>query len=348
VSDASFDSNAPVLPLAGLPDFEDLVRAAATYHGLLPTLVAKDYWVTRVLRAVAGDPALAGRVVFKGGTSLSKGWHLIDRFSEDIDLLLTGSDFGPMPGSRGARERQFRELRARIEADTPLRLPYRASLSREVWNFYYLRSDKHCDLRYPLPGRPVTPRGPSADWLLVEAGYRGGVRPHARRTLSALVAEFVATQPAARAELAAYAADLAPFEMDLLKPERTFAEKLLALHVNMIDGVEGTRRVRVRHYYDVAQLFAKSEDVRASIASGEFRDLLREAAIVSNTHWGTTIDPDRLDLGASPALSPSADQARVLASQYESPAERALYHREWVPFAEIVRQLSGIREALGG
>jgi hypothetical protein len=38
----------------------------------------------------------------------------------------------------------------------------------------------------------------------------------------------------------------------------------------------------------------------------------------------------------------------VLASQYESPAERALYYREWVPFTEIVRQLGGIREALGG
>ncbi|MGH7333785.1 MAG: nucleotidyl transferase AbiEii/AbiGii toxin family protein [Candidatus Rokuibacteriota bacterium] len=348
MSDASLDSNAPALSLADAPDFEDLLRAAATYHGLLPTLVVKDYWVTRVLRAVAGDPALAGRVLFKGGTSLSKGWHLIDRFSEDIDLLLTGSDFWPMPGSRGARERQFKEVRARIEADTPLRLPDQATLSREAWNFYYLRSDKHCNLRYPLPGRQVTPRGPSADWLLVEAGYRGGVRPHAQRTLSSLVAEFVATQPAARAELEAYPADLAPFQMDLLKPERTFAEKLLALHVDMVSGVEGARRVRTRHYYDVAQLFARSEDVRASIASGEFRNLLREAVIVSNTHWGTAIDPQTLDLRASPALGPSADQARVLASQYESPAERALYHREWVPFTEIVRQLHGIREALGG
>lgn len=346
MSDASLDSSAPVPPLAGAPDFEDLVRAAAAYHGLLPTLIVKDYWVTRVLRAVASDPALAGRVVFKGGTSLSKGWHLIDRFSEDIDLLLTGPDFGPMPGSRGARERQFKAVRARIEADTPLRLPDQATLSREAWNFHYLRGDKHCNLRYPLPGRQVTPRGPSADWLLVEAGYRGGARPHARRMLSSLVAEFVATQPAARAELAAYAVDLGPFEMDLLKPERTFAEKLLALHVNMVGGVEGARRVRVRHYYDVAQLFVRSDDVRASIGSGEFGHLLREAVIVSNTYWGTAIDPETLNLRASPALSPSAEQARVLASQYESPAERVLYYREWMPFTEIIRRLDGIRQAL--
>ncbi len=106
--------------------------------------------------------------------------------------------------------------------------------------------------------------------------------------------------------------------------------------------------MRVRHYYDVAQLFARSEDVRASIASGEFRTLLREAVIVSNTHWGTAIDFQALDLRTSPALSPSADQARVLASQYESPTERVLYYREWMPFTEIVRQLGRIREALEG
>ncbi len=54
------------------------------------------------------------------------------------------------------------------------------------------------------------------------------------------MAEFLDTQPEVRAELATiYAADLAPFEMDLLKPERTFAEKLLALHVDMSNGVEG-------------------------------------------------------------------------------------------------------------
>ncbi len=88
--------------------------------------------------------------------------------------------------------------------------------------------------------------------------------------------------------------------------------------------------------------------MRASIASGEFRTLLREAVIVSNTHWGTAIDFQALDLRTSPALSPSADQARVLASQYESPTERVLYYREWMPFTEIVRQLGRIREALEG
>ncbi len=173
----------------------------------------------------------AARTCRKAGTSSTGFRRTLTSCSPDWP-------FSPRPGSQGVRERHFKEVRARIDADTPLRLPDQATLSREEWAFYYLRSDKHRNLRYPLPGRQAIPRGPSVDSLLVEAGYRGGVRPHARRTLSSLVAEFVAAQPAARAELAVYTADLAPFEMDLLKPERTFAEKLLLLHVNIVDGVE--------------------------------------------------------------------------------------------------------------
>lgn len=85
------------LNLSDSQEFEAAVRAAAEYHGILPELVRKDYWVTRVLRAIAGDGAHQGMVLFKGGTSLSKGWRLIERFSEDVDLLLTGPNFGPVP-----------------------------------------------------------------------------------------------------------------------------------------------------------------------------------------------------------------------------------------------------------
>ena len=332
--------------LFDLPEFEDLIRAAADHHGMLPALVRKDYWVTRVLRAVAGDPAQRGRVLFKGGTSLSKGWRLIDRFSEDIDLLLTGLDFGPIP-PKGARERHFKDLRKRIEADTPLRLPAQGLLSREDWNFYYFRSDAHCNMRYPLPRTPISVRGPTADWLLVESGYRGGVEPHASRSLTSLVAEFLDSEPGAKAELVAYAADLTPFAMDLLKPERTFAEKLLALHVAMSNGVEGARTVRTRHYYDVAQLFTRSADVRASVTTGEVHALLRAAAIVSNTYWGTSLDPELLDLRKSAALDPSVEQVRVLSAQYENLIERALYYRTWVSFADILQGVHAIREALG-
>lgn len=70
--------------LSDAPEFEDAIRSAAIHHGILPDLVRKDYWVTRVLQALATDLDHEGRVLFRGGTSLSKGWQLIDRISEDV------------------------------------------------------------------------------------------------------------------------------------------------------------------------------------------------------------------------------------------------------------------------
>lgn len=81
-----------------LSDFNDLVRATADDIGLPPAAVEKDYYVVRALRALQDE--LAGRFLFKGGTSLSKGWGLIDRFSEDIDLLFRREHEGQSVGTK--------------------------------------------------------------------------------------------------------------------------------------------------------------------------------------------------------------------------------------------------------
>jgi predicted nucleotidyltransferase component of viral defense system len=56
--------------------------------GLQAASIEKDFWVCWTLRELAGLPELGEHLTFKGGTSLSKAWKLIDRFSEDIDLVV--------------------------------------------------------------------------------------------------------------------------------------------------------------------------------------------------------------------------------------------------------------------
>ena len=65
----------------------------ANNMGIPPYAVEKDWWVTLALKAIFELP-IGNNLVFKGGTSLSKGWNLIDRFSEDIDLAIDRSFFG--------------------------------------------------------------------------------------------------------------------------------------------------------------------------------------------------------------------------------------------------------------
>lgn len=67
-------------------DFDDLLRIVAERRGLQVGLVEKDYWVTHALWAIHDHQRF--EVWFKGSTSLSKGFGLIERFSEDLDLKI--------------------------------------------------------------------------------------------------------------------------------------------------------------------------------------------------------------------------------------------------------------------
>ena len=66
----------------------ELFSETATQKGATPAVVEKDFWVTWVLNRLFQEPDLARLLMFKGGTSLSKVYNLIERFSEDIDLVL--------------------------------------------------------------------------------------------------------------------------------------------------------------------------------------------------------------------------------------------------------------------
>ena len=77
------------------PDFEDLINQTAQTKKIPFSFVEKDYWVTYVLFRLRAEGI--DDFVFKGGTSLTKGWGLLERFSEDIDLLFTHI---PSPRSR--------------------------------------------------------------------------------------------------------------------------------------------------------------------------------------------------------------------------------------------------------
>jgi predicted nucleotidyltransferase component of viral defense system len=68
-------------------DKQAIFNEVAAQINLPPAAIEKDWWVVRTLELVF-DSSIASHTVFKGGTSLSKAWNLIDRFSEDIDLAL--------------------------------------------------------------------------------------------------------------------------------------------------------------------------------------------------------------------------------------------------------------------
>lgn len=68
-------------------DRNQILQIVAAKMDILPQIVEKDWWVVMTLNALSMT-SCANFLIFKGGTSLSKGWNLIERFSEDIDLSI--------------------------------------------------------------------------------------------------------------------------------------------------------------------------------------------------------------------------------------------------------------------
>ena len=117
------------------PDFAAFVTATAAARDISEPLVEKDYWITEILRVIADT--LPGRAIFKGGTSLSKGWGLIDPFSEDIDLFV---DPAVEPSlAKRAIDRTLKQLRSDIEAIT-------GSRAGRVADIQGVRPDRHVPL----------------------------------------------------------------------------------------------------------------------------------------------------------------------------------------------------------
>ena len=89
------------------PEFDDLLRIVAGERRIAPGLIEKDYWVTHTLWALHDT---GFDVWFKGGTSLSKGFGLIERFSEDLDLKLLPGSVGWFRWCRAGKARGRKRL----------------------------------------------------------------------------------------------------------------------------------------------------------------------------------------------------------------------------------------------
>jgi len=260
------------------------VTYVARAIGLPPAQVEKDFWITELVRAVAEWSARTRvPVIWKGGTTLSKVFNLIQRFSEDVDLLVVPS------GS---------SVRAKSETLTDLEDACAQALGVTVEHNPNGRfEDQMRATRYLYPAQhTVTGVSPS---LILEAGTFGGGIPHSTRTVTSMIAENV------------IATGLDPdFEetqsvtIPVLGPARTLFEKLMILHSATARSEERKRKT-ARHYYDIWCLLS-SADVRAAAAGLNAAVMAREVKIHSDK--GNMSVPMRPKQGF--ALSPAFDAQR--------------------------------------
>lgn len=241
-------------------------------------MVDKDYWLTRVLRRLSVE--MPGEFLFKGGTSLSMGYSLIERFSEDIDLLVTSDTpdvvISDIVALAEEELGEMAETASEGDAYKFLVVPFRASMRAPA------RLKNHRSIRLDL-------------------GAQGGSHPSEEREIAPIVRRLVADRDVAPDD-----EDLQPFTVQVLHPARTCLEKLEAVHAAALELRAGERGPLTsrdgKHPYDVFQVLGHQPSIDM-LSDSDQRLSIIEAIDDANQKWfgGPSLRPDD-GYSASPAF----------------------------------------------
>lgn len=315
-------------------DFAGAIDNAARELQLAAEFVEKDYWVTQALRAL--HRRYAGWFVFKGGTSLSKGYNLIERFSEDVDILVSPAK----DDSARSREQLLLAMTKGITAEMGIRWiaardPGRGKLAHRADVLVYPRLPRRRTVVVPVEDRGV----------LLETGFAGGNWPTEMVAITPILCQPLGIDPAEFEDTAA-------FSIPALKPARTLLEKLSLLH-HVAEEHErgGTPDVRCgRHYYDIYRLLDHAPTRKVLENRDEFARIMSEMQQISAQHFGAWEPRPDGGYGQSPAFAPidGSELFGWLAARYRDSAGLlpARVTGSWPSFAKVLRRVETHRELL--
>jgi len=223
--------------------FTDAIQATSDALKILPVFIEKDYWITLVLKRLS-ESQFRETVVFKGGTSLSKGYKLISRFSEDIDIAVIGAE--------SYMGNQLKKLIRDVEKTISVDLTEDESIEMSSKGSRFRKTL----FNYPISGdvrlyRQISNR------LIIEVNSFANPFPFESQKISSFILEFLL---ASRNNESVKKYGLEPFSLNVLDKRRTLIEKMASLirfsfSENPIEEIAG----KIRHFYDIYYLFRDPE-----------------------------------------------------------------------------------------
>lgn len=236
--------------------FEELITRTSEQLGIPEVYIEKDYWVTMVLRSLSQlDEALREKVVFKGGTSLSKAHKLVERFSEDIDLAVVAD------GLSGHRTKKLlKEIERALTGEPFEELPDHPQMG------------KGSEIRKSVHLYPQFIEGDFGDALnviILELNTFAHPAPNSLQTIHTYIYEFLSERGADEL-IAKYG--LEAFEVPVLNVERTLCEKISAIARASYEGDAELER-KIRHLYDI-HLLLQQQELRDFLVSSDFNEMI--------------------------------------------------------------------------
>ncbi|MCJ8521785.1 hypothetical protein ABID21_004962 [Pseudorhizobium tarimense] len=320
-------------------DRRDVLAIAAEKTGRPIHLLEKDAWVVWALQTLYGT-ALGDHLVFKGGTSLSKAYNAIRRFSEDVDLTydirelahdLVGENKQALPETRSEEKRWSSEVRKRLPgwvSGTVSPLIVDALSARSLPATVHVEADKlFIDYEAVAGGS-----GYVAPSVMLEFGARSTGEPASVRDISCDAAglvdgiEFPTAKPR------------------VMHAERTFWEKATAIHVFCLqERLRGERFSR--HWHDIVRL----DDIGIADSAIADRDLAKTVAQHKSMFFAekaadrTPIDYEAA-VGGGLQLTPSGEGSAALEQDYARMLEDGLLLDEAETFDELLARCAKIQD----
>ena len=304
--------------------------------GLPAFVIEKDWWAVHILSLIFSMEC-ANALVFKGGTSLSKGWNLIQRFSEDIDLALNREHLGfsGILGSAAIRKLRrksyeflttvfVQELQNKFTgadfADVTVKV-------REVQN--HDQDPVIIEIYYPKLTEQETYLKPG---VLVEIGSRSLTEPFTRKSFGTLIAGNFIEQPFADK----------PVNIPTVNPERTFLEKIFLLHEEFQRPQEKMRVDRLsRHLYDI-EILNRTEFAEKALRDAKLYQTIVEHRRLFNSLPGLDYanhSPDKI------RFIPPDSLLGAWENDYQQMRENMIYG-ESLTFAELIGRLTELQNRI--
>ena len=328
----------------------DLFLGAAARLGTAVQNVEKDFWVCWTLDALfngldAGGP----RLLFKGGTSLSKAFGLISRFSEDIDITVFRDDLGQAAEAAeldalSGKQRRIRLDAIRAACQSYINGPLIEQLGRQAASVmpdkrFTLQTDPDDadkqTLLFWYPAVTATRDDYIRSAVKIESGAKSALDPHTSATVTPYIARDMADS------------DFSVPNVITVKPERTFWDKIIILHglrqwhERRGELRHGGQRIS-RHYYDVHQLM-KSKDAADWLAD---HALAEDCARHARLFFGSADLGLDVARGGTFTLAPSPAMRDALLRDYE--AMSGMVFGGVPPLGDVLATIDAVERAANG
>lgn len=236
--------------------YNDAILATAQQKGIKEIYVEKDYWVTLALNRIFTSD-IGKEAVFKGGTALSKCYNIIERFSEDIDMVILRNEV-ETGNQLKTKIKKISNVVAEILPEIEVEgITNKMGMIRKTAHSY----TKTFEGQF----------GQVRDIIIVESTWLGSFEPYTSATVSSFVAEMMKEN---NQDELINQYNLNPFEVLVLSLERTLCEKIMSLmRFSFTEDPITDLNNKIRHIYDIHKLLEK-EEINAFFQSNEFDKLL--------------------------------------------------------------------------